>query len=269
MSSFEQISNGKEGCLIQAALEFAKDEYPHLDVNDYLRTIHRFACDFNRFRGNETQPENVLRLLSDFFFGELEFTGNTENYYDPRNSYLNDVIDRRMGIPISLSVVYQHLADAAGVKLSGINFPGHFLLAYDRPDDRIYIDVFQCGRWIDWNECQVRLMEAMGGSVDVKESDLSSMASRDILLRMLRNLKGIYSRCDLSRCLNVQHRIVTLSDNDPTEIQDLGILYFHLGKPVLAVKTFDKLMREHPTLGEREVVKSYMSKATQKAVLLN
>jgi regulator of sirC expression with transglutaminase-like and TPR domain len=112
-------------------------------------------------------------------------------------------------------------------------------------------------------------MEAMGGSVDVKESDLSSMASRDILLRMLRNLKGIYSRCDLSRCLNVQHRIVTLSDNDPTEIQDLGILYFHLGKPVLAVKTFDKLMREHPTLGEREVVKSYMSKATQKAVLLN
>ena len=132
MSSFDQIRAGKDGCLIQAALEFAIDEYPHLDVNNYLRTIHHFARDFERFRGYESQPENVLRLLTDYFFGELEFTGNTENYYDPRNSYLNDVIDRRMGIPISLSVVFQHLASAAGIRLVGINFPGHFLLAYQR-----------------------------------------------------------------------------------------------------------------------------------------
>ena len=269
MSSFEEITTGKEGCLIQAALEFAVDEYPHLDVNNYLRTIHHFAREFDRFRGNETQPENILRLLSDYFFGELEFTGNTENYYDPRNSYLNDVIDRRMGIPISLSVVFQHLASAAGVKLVGVNLPGHFLLAYEGPSDRIYIDVFQCGRWLDWNDCETRLVEAMGGKVAVAESDLTSMTSQEILLRMLRNLKGIYSRCDLARCLNVQKRIVALSGTDPTEIQDLGILYFHVGKPRLAVRTFDKLMRDHPTLSEREVVKSYLSKATREAVLLN
>jgi regulator of sirC expression with transglutaminase-like and TPR domain len=269
MGSFEQICRGQHASLVEAALEFAADEYPELPTSEYLELLYLLGRDFNRFRGKENQPENVLRLLGDYFFGELGFTGNTEEYYDPRNSYLNEVIDRRVGIPITLSVLYQYLAQAAGINLCGMNFPGHFLLAYQREHDRIYIDVYQAGRWLDWEECEARLSEMGTGNASLTEGALAPMEPREILLRMLRNLKGIYSRSDLARCLRIQQRIARLIPDDPSEVRDLGILYFHAGRPTQAVRTLDRLKRQHPLMIDHEVIDSYLTKAARQAILVN
>jgi regulator of sirC expression with transglutaminase-like and TPR domain len=269
MGSFEQICRGQHASLVEAALEFASDEYPELPTMEYLELLYLLGRDFSQFRGKETQPENVLRLLGDYFFGELGFAGNTEEYYDPRNSYLNEVIDRRVGIPITLSVLFQYLAHSVGITLHGMNFPGHFLLAYQREHDRIYIDVFQCGRWLDWSECEIRLSELGTGNNQLTEASLQPMSPRDILLRMLRNLKGIYSRADLARCLRIQQRIARLSPEDPAEARDLGILYFHAGRPTEAVRTLDRLKRHHPQVGDKEVIDSYLAKAARQAILVN
>lgn len=269
MSSFEQISRGQDASLVFAAFELALDEYPELPVADYARFLDHIADEFRRQTQGITQADIILEQLGDFFFGELEFTGNTENYYDPRNSYLNDVIDRRMGIPISLSVLYQFLAERAGVRLDGVNFPGHFLLMLEDQGERTYIDVFQDGRRLTWEDCEERLIQTHGGEIVVHENDMAPLSKRGILMRMLRNLKGIYSRGDLGRCLRVQERIARLAGGDPSEMRDLGILYFHTGKPSLAVQTLDKLVREHPEFREERIVESYLSRAAREAILLN
>lgn len=269
MSAFAAICQGRQACLVRASLEFAIDRYADLDPEEYVRVLGRFAKSFTAYRGDEEQPENVLRLLNDFFFGEMEFTGNSENYYDPRNSYLNDVLDRRKGIPISLSVIYQYLAATAGVHLVGVNFPGHFLLALRRPTDRIYIDVFQCGEWLDWSDCLERFETTCATPLSLDEVDLVPMTDSEILLRMLRNLKGIYSRADLACCLQVQERICQLAGRDPSELRDLGILYLHQEKPILAIRAFERVLREHPHFNDRHVIESYLEKASRQAVLLN
>lgn len=270
MSAFEDVCNGRPASLVRAALEFASDHYSDLDVDAYHRFLLDRKQEFLRRIDGPIEPEEILRRLNDYFFGDLEFTGNTENYYDPRNSFLNDVLDRRMGIPISLSILFRALAAAAGVRLDGINFPGHFLLAYTRSNrQRVYIDVFHCGQWLDWNDCKRKIQQTWGASFKAYEDDFEPMTDAAILQRMLRNLKGIYSRTDLKKCLQVQERLVQLSDDDPDETRDLGILYFHVGRPLQAMQVLERLVRDHPGERQTEVVNGYLDRAAQQVVLLN
>ncbi|MFO0946142.1 MAG: transglutaminase-like domain-containing protein [Planctomycetota bacterium] len=274
MSAFEKIVSDCPAPLVEAALELATDAYPDLDIPLYLEQIQQLAEGFDIFLATrlegDFQEEKILEQLNDFFFHELGFAGNTCDYYDVRNSYINEVLDRRVGIPISLSVVYQALAASAGVRLFGINFPGHFLLAFLKPNgQRLYIDVFQRGRMFEWSECDRRLREQLGLDCRLEESEFPPMSNRDILVRMLRNLKGIYSRHNLDLCLRVQERIVKLMPHDPSESRDLGALYFHSGHPMMAVKTFEKVLRQHPYWAEKNSVESYLSQAVREAVLLN
>lgn len=274
MSAFEKIVRDCPAPLVEAALELAADAYPDLDVPCYLEQIQQLAEGFDLFLATRLDgdfgDERILEQLNEFFFRELGFAGNSCDYYDARNSYINEVIDRRVGIPISLSVVYQAIAASAGVRLVGINFPGHFLLAYQKPNGRrLYIDVFQRGRLFDWSECDRRLREQLGVDCRLEESEFPPMSDRDLLARMLRNLKGIYSRTDLEQCLKVQERIVKLLPHDPAEVRDMGALYFHSGRAMLAVKTFEKVLRQHPYWAEKNSVESYLSQAVREAVLLN
>jgi regulator of sirC expression with transglutaminase-like and TPR domain len=270
MDAFERLENGEPACLVEAALRFAKDEYPDLDVAAYLEQVQVMAEGFEIFLAGQTSERMILERLNQFFFGELDFTGNVRDYYDPRNSYLNEVIDRRMGIPITLSVLYQSLASSARVRLVGVNLPGHFLLAFPSPwGHRLYIDVFHGGRWLDWNECADRLRETLGTDQRFCEEDFPAMSNRDILARMLRNLKGIYSKSDVARCLRVQERIVRLLPAEPTERRDLGILYYHNGKPLIAVRTLEDLIDRYPSFAKEAITLDYLAKATREATLIN
>lgn len=270
MDAFEKIATGREACLADAALVFAADAYPDLDFAIYREQLQLMVEGFDIFLAGVCTPRGVLQMLNEFFFRDLDFTGNCNDYYDPRNSYLNEVIDRRRGIPISLSVLYRHLAESAGVRLEGMNFPGHFMLAFEPgAGHRLYIDVFNEGAWLEWDECLARIREFAGDERPIDEDDFRSMTDREILGRMLRNLKGIYWRDDPKKCLQVQERLVRLFPRDPNEHRDLGVLYLHAGRPVLAVRTLQDLIRRHPPAGEQPIIREYLANATREAVLVN
>ena len=270
MDALERIARGLPADLVEASLICAVDEYPDLNVTDYLEQVQVMAEAFDIFVAGETQPVAVLHMLNEFFFSDLKFAGNNAEYYDPRNSYINEVIDRRTGIPITLSVLYRSIAASAGIQLEGVNLPGHFMLSHECGNNkRIYIDVFSGGDWLDWKACQARVQTTMNEGTPLVESDFEPMPAREILVRMLRNLKGIYSRVDLCRCLAVQKRLAQLLPNDPSESRDLGLLYYHNEKPAMAMNTLDSLLRQHPKLEDREFVRKYLHLATTEAICLN
>lgn len=270
MNAFQKIAGGQSACLLEAALDIATDEYPDLNVAAYLEQMQLMAEGFDIFLAGETSDRGILRALNDFFFQELEFSGNTGDYYDPRNSYLNEVIDRKLGIPISLSVLYQYLARSAGIRLAGVNFPGHFLLAYSTTTGhRLYIDVFHGGQWLEWEDCVQRLQHSLALEQPLEEDHFPLMADSEILVRILRNLKGIYSRNDFGRCLRVQERLVQLVPADPAELRDLGLLYYHNGKSMLAMQTLESLVKRFPAVQKEAAVREYLGKAVSEAVLLN
>lgn len=258
-----------QGRLFEAALELATDAYPSLDVALYLEQMQVLTEAFDIYVGRGESATVLLQRLNEFFFDELGFAGNETDYYDPRNSYLNEVLDRRTGIPISLAVVYRELAATAGVHLDAIPFPGHFLLAYSNPaGHRLYIDVFRSGAWLEWSDC-LRMARSIVGAAELEEHELLPASNRDILARMLRNLKAIYSRDDLPKCLAVQKRLVRLLPNSPEELRDLGVMYFHLDKPMLAMKTLEKLVTTAPEFAKQRSVRVYLAEATKEAVRLN
>lgn len=268
VDAFSRLAAGQSARLVEAALEVACDEYPELDIAGYLARLADMVVGFAPERGAESSVPALLTALNRYFFGELGFAGNRGEYYDPRNSYLNEVIERRVGIPISLSVLYRELAAGAGIALEGINYPGHFLLAARLPaGGRLYLDVFNSGQLLDWRQCKDRLQH--GPSFPFEERDFPAMSEREILTRMLRNLKGIYGRSDPGRCVRVQERITQLWPIDPAERRDLGLLYARCGRPVAAVRTFETLLRDHPGWSEREAVEGHLAHARREAILVN
>ena len=269
MSAFEDIAAGQPASVVAAALEIAIDEYPQLDVRQELHRIRVMAQRAAQVANGETSVPGRLTRLARFFFGELGFSGNFADYYDPRNSYLNQVIARRQGIPISLSLLYRELAAAAGLQLEGVNLPGHFLLVHQSAQQRLYVDVFGGGRLMDWSGCRTLLGHLGSRAASLKESRFPPMMHSEVLARLLRNLKSIYSRGDFRRCLRVQERLVRLAPGQPSELRDLGILYYHNGRAMPAMITLEGLCREHPRYSQQRAVQNYLRKATGIAVLMN
>lgn len=274
MGAFEDVAEGRSANLLAAAFEIAADEYPHLSAEGGMSRFTRLVKGFELFRSihlsEPAKPTAVLAALNDYFFNDLGFRGSLEDYYDPRNSYLNDVVERRVGIPITLSLLYMQLAASAGVELCGVNLPGHFMVAYPaRLGPRVYIDVYNGGRALDWQGCCERLGEILQRKIVLKESDFPPMSQREVLVRMLRNLKGIYSQADFIRALRVQERLVRLLPDEPSEQRDLGLLYSRVGKPIQALRTLQALVRRHPALGEVEFIRDSLRHAAREAALAN
>jgi regulator of sirC expression with transglutaminase-like and TPR domain len=269
MNAFDRIVSGLPARLVDAAFVYGSDIEPYLDV---AQESAKLKCLCRRYVASLHVGSDVDRLarLNDYFFGQLEFSGATSDYYDPRNSYLHEVIDRRKGIPISLSVLYRQMARSAGIRLFGVNLPGHFLLARKLPTgQREYIDVFNWGQRLTWKDCSARVTQLHGPSVDLRESDLPPMSKRRILIRMLRNLKGIYSRGNLDLYVKTQERIVLLDPCEPRELRDLAIGYFHQSRARSAVRILEQLVRNYPQYAEDLVTREYLERSAQEAILVN
>jgi regulator of sirC expression with transglutaminase-like and TPR domain len=203
-----------------AALMVGEWEYQGLDVAHYVTVIDQFA---NRVRSAVKPAPNEafadIRALNDVLFDKLGFRGNDDDYYDPKNSFLNEVIDRRVGIPITLSVLYIEVARRIGTHLSGIAFPGHFLVRCDRGDEILIIDPFHMGLTLDEEELLRRLRRVTGKDAEIEGGMLQPASKRAILLRMLSNLAGIFQRDgDLGRSLAVLERMRIL-DRDDAQIE--------------------------------------------------
>jgi regulator of sirC expression with transglutaminase-like and TPR domain len=214
--------------LAEAALWIAAEEYPGLDVSAELAKLAELAATAAaRVTGARDLEEKVARL-NEFLYREQGFSGNRADYYDARNSFLNDVLARRTGIPITLAIVYLWIAERLGLPARGVGFPGHFLVRIDDAVSELLIDPF-AGARITRSDCQARLAAAAGEDVPLDERLLEPTPARQILARVLRNLKQIWlSAEDWQRALAASERILLLSPDAPLELRDRGLLFARL-----------------------------------------
>lgn len=213
--------------LATAALLIAAEAYPQLDIDSYLVRLDDLAREGRgRIDGARNDSERVSALIH-FLCVKKGFVGNRDDYYDRRNSFLNEVLDRRTGIPITLALVYSEVGRRLGLTIRGVGFPGHFLAKLEtRPE--IIIDPF-FGTALDETQCRERLREATGGNVPFDRRYLRAATTREILVRMLSNLKHIYLEAkELEQALSCSERILLLTPDNLFELRDRGLLYFQL-----------------------------------------
>ena len=242
--------------LARAALEIARDDYPDLDVGGYLRRIDQLGMEVGRRLQNETTIYHRIAALNSVMFQEHGFHGNRDNYYDPKNSFLNEVIERRTGIPITLSVLYMEVAQRIGLSLHGVSFPGHFLVKYLDEKEKIVIDPFNGGE-IKSNESLGKLLEDLyGGKVALVRDFLEPVSKKQIIRRMLNNLKMIYLReKDFLKGLAVLQRLVILDPAAAEDIRDRGVVYSKLECFQYALADFESYLRLAPNAPDAGAVK--------------
>jgi regulator of sirC expression with transglutaminase-like and TPR domain len=233
--------------LAEAALLIAAEEYPRLDVGLYLERLDYFA-DLTRERAADSRnPYDSITALNVTLFEQLGFRGNQENYYDPRNSYLNEVIDRRTGIPITLTVVYIEVAKRIGFPIKGVGLPYHFLAKYEQKNgEDLFIDPFNSGSLISLTACHQKVAEMSAGTLELTQEHLEAVTNKQILTRMLYNLIGIYSASDRRRALSAIDRILLINPGSTSHIRDRGLLLAAVGNQSTAIAELERYLELAP-----------------------
>jgi len=231
--------------LFEAAVAVAQDEYPDLDVQQVLGDVDQMVARLRRRCPADTGPMQRLRLLNQFFFRDMGFGGNVNNYYDPDNSYLNVMLRTRRGIPITLALLWLELAQGMGLKARGVNFPGHFMVKVNLPNGQVVIDPFT-GQSLSREDLSERLepYKRRQGLVDDYDVPvglyLQPAGARDILTRLLRNLKEIHrTQEDWLRLISVQDRLLVLLPDAWEEYRDRGLAWAEMGDPRQAVNDLE------------------------------
>ena len=259
--------------LAEAALLIAAHEYPRLDVFAYLRRLHELGTELKRRLRGDISPTDTVVALNRYLFEELGFGGNTQDYYDPRNSFLSDVLDRRLGIPITLSIVYIEIGRRLGLALHGVSFPGHFLVKCAARDGVIVLDPYARGASLSLEDLQRRLRALRGGTApppEVARHMLAAAGKKDILARLLRNLKSIYlERRDPDRALAATDRIIALEPRAADEYRDRAALYLELECHRAALSDFRNYLMLKPDADDAASVHQRVVELQQIAARLN
>ena len=213
----------------RAAMLLASAEYPQLNVERELFAFQRLAGAISSKFLDDDDPLYCVNVISEYLFDDMGFRGDADNYYDPRNSYLNQVLERRAGIPITLAVVYMEVGRRLKVPLLGIGMPGHFLVRH-REIENLYIDAFSGGILLSEEECRDIVGERAHGGLDWNRDLLKPVSNREIIARMIRNLKAIYmSDGDFVRALTVSEFALALDPHSAMDRRDRGIVHYQLG----------------------------------------
>lgn len=269
LAAFErEVSAGDaEVNLARAALVMGGFEYPDLDVSAYEARLDRLA---------ESAQSRVARSdapaieLGRFLFDELGFAGNAEHYGDPRNSFLNQVIERRLGIPITLSVLYIDVARRLDIAASGVGLPGHFIVRAELGDAPAYLDPFHHGAVLTEADCRERVRAITDGKLPFHPAYLVPVGARYILTRMLNNLKNAYAQQgDMPRALSVVERLLVLNPNDSVELRNMGLLLAGLGRRREAVSAFERFLRLYPESAEAPTLRGYIEQLASDVSRLN
>jgi len=264
--------------LARACLLISQDAYPGLDVEGYLGEIERFAARLRgRLQGRRGVEEGVVEL-NQFLFDELGFHGNARDYYDPRNSYLNEVLDRRMGIPLTLSVLYLEVGRRIGLALEGVSFPGHFLVRLPLRGSMLVLDPFSGGEPQSETDLRARLRRVVPagttGPVPLEELPLEQFlepaGKRQILARLLRNLKGIYREADKpERLLEVLNRMLLVAPEAHGELRERGLVYQRLECYRAALKDLSDYSALEPDAPDIEDVRTKVLELSALCARLN
>ena len=259
-SYFEGLAGKKdeEIRLAEAALHIAAEEYPEVKILSYLNLLQAWSAALSR-DSTRKSPSQQIQAINELMFKRMRFTGNVENYYDPKNSFLNDVMDRRTGIPITLSVIYLELAWSLGLDAVGIGFPGHFLVRVNTENHALYVDPFHKGNIMTVEGCKEFWEDLTEGESEFDESFLWPVDKRQILSRMLRNLKGIYlEQKGYKKLVCILDMIISLNPDSSEEIRDRGIIYYQTEAFRFALKDFETFLSMSPDAEDAEVIRQYI-----------
>ena len=245
--------------LFEAALSIAQDDDPALDLTACQLEVDKFAARLRRRMPADIAPIPKLRLLNNFFYQELGFAGNLNDYYNPNNSYLHKVLETRRGIPISLAVIYMELAQQIGLDVKGVSFPGHFLMKLSVKNGDIILDPFN-GASLSREDIEERLepffVNGRGTNDPPLASYLADASSRTILVRMLRNLKALFAEHPhWEQFLNVQQRLVLLLPGEVCERRDRGLAYANLDCPQAALQDLEAYLDQCPQASDADSVR--------------
>lgn len=248
--------------LLEACLLIAQEEYAEVSVDEGIQEVELLGERLARYVDADSGFHNVLYALNHLLFEELGYRGNTARYDDPDNSMMNKVLERRKGIPITLSILYREvLFRGTGLELSGVDFPGHFLLAHDTPAGCLYVDAFHRGRPLLEEELEERLRRRARGSRELGEEQLRRPGRRRILSRLLGNLKALYARRrDVPRTLKAVERLVLLRPDAAEERRDRGILYGLSGYRMAAIADLEDYLTMRPEASDAEQIRRRLAR---------
>jgi len=254
-AELQKAMNAPGDDLAPAALAIARVEYPSLDAKPYLAQLDRMGVEATaRIRDAGGEP---IRAFNEYLYDEQGFVGNRERYDDPRNSFINEVLDRRTGIPISLAVVYLEVAHRAGLSVDGVNFPGHFLLRIrdgivnDARSDAGIIDPFHGGARLSEYDCRQLLRQHVGDEAAFDASLLALATRHDIVVRMLVNLKRLYVRMrSFPQARFISSLLLGIDPAAISELRDRGLLAYHLQDFAAALRDLEEYLRLAPKLAD-------------------
>jgi len=250
LEHFAELVSRDQFNLAEASLLLAQDAYPRVDVPDYLTRLDEIARAIKRRLASDAFAEQKVIALNFYLFNEMRFSGNIEDYYDPRNSYLNEVMERRVGIPITLAILYLEVGRRLGLNLKGVSFPGHFLVKLTVKRGQLVLDPFTGGEAQSESDLRQRLAQVLpGGQADKVPLDrfLETATPREIIARVLRNLKNIYMKtARLENALAVMHRMLLVVPESAEELRDRGLLYQQLECFRPALSDLQNYLRRRP-----------------------
>lgn len=264
--------------LAEACLMIAEDAYPDLPIDRYLGDIERMGAKLRARVGESADAEERVIALNQFLFSESGFSGNTAEYYDPRNSYLNEVLERRKGIPITIAILYIEVGRRIGLPLEGVSFPGHFLVRLKLRGGTLILDPFSGGAPLSEDELRALLRRVVAGTGRPAEAVndlpmgqfLEPAGKRQILARVLRNLKGIHRQAgERRKLLEVMNRLVIVAPEAAEELRDRGLLYRELEAFRAALQDLSAYLERDPEAADAADIRAMVVELTALCARLN
>ena len=273
LDHFAQFVSREQFNLAEASLMLAQDIYPKVDIPAYLGRLDEIAVAIKKRIASDAFAEQKVRALNYYLFNELRFSGNIDDYYDPRNNYLNEVLERRVGIPITLSILYLEIGKRLGLNLKGVSFPGHFLVKLSVKRGQLVLDPFTGGEAQSESDLRQRLAQVLpSGKAGQAQLDpyLEAATPRQIIARVLRNLKNIYMQAGkLEQTLAVMHRMLLVMPESVEELRDRGLVYQQLECFRPALSDLQNYLRRRPQAPDAAEIREKILELRQAATRLN
>jgi regulator of sirC expression with transglutaminase-like and TPR domain len=254
----------------RAALLLARAEYPEMDVQAEVGRLDVLAAQAAPYLSPGPDAAGRLGGLRAFLAEVCGFRGNEQDYYDPKNSFLNRVLDSRTGIPITLSVVYMEIGRRLGLPLKGVGLPGHFLVKYQDPGNVLFLDPFNGGRTVTSAECREMVTQMYQGRIPFQEEFLAGVSKKYIVLRMLNNLRGIYlQNAQLRKALAVVEMILAISPASGEDLKQRGVIHYRLQNYKQARQDLETYLFLNPGATDSEAVKETLHDLQRVSAMLN
>jgi len=270
--TFQQLVTLPDGAipLAEAALLMACEEYPQLQISPYLDQLDEIADATRPHLHDGASPQDTANIISEILFEEFGFKGNSENYYDPRNSFFNDVLDRRMGIPITLSAVYMEVARRLNFPVWGVGMPGHFIVKYTDANEEFFMDPFFKGEILSAEDCRERFSSTYGASIKFSDRLLGRVTHRQILLRMLHNLKRIYVESQtFDKGLSIIEMMLMIEPDDIIHYRDRGLVKVQLKQFESAAKDLEHYVKSAADGEDRAKVEEQLKELRRIQAMMN